>query len=369
MEEETKTVVVIDNGSSTIKAGFAGDDAPRKIFPSVIGYTKKHPINMALDEKSYYVGEEANLMRGRLEMHRPIKDSLIQNWDDMENVWSHTFFNVLKVCPDDVFAVITESPTNPVKYRERTLETLFELYNLEGIYLASKSLLSLYATGRTTGCVVDCGYGSSYTVPIYEGYTSPNTIQELEMGGRHLDDYLNKILFEKGYEFTTPLEMELLAKIKETLCEVKKDSRDESIEPKTYFLPDDSVVRLHYERHWIPEVIFDPSKIDINKPGLHKCCFKSIMKSITDIRPEMFGNIVLAGGNTLFPNFKERLENEIRLQAPLKTEVKIDDAKHRMFSSWIGGSIIGNMDTFQYLCITRKEYEEQGVRIVHNKTF
>ena len=362
MEEESKTVIVIDNGSHTIKAGFAGDDAPRKIFPSVVGYTKKHPINLALDEKSYYVGLEAKERRGRLEMKKPIHDSLIHNWEDIENLWSYTIFNVLKICPDEVFAVFTESPTNPAKYRERTLETLFELFNFEGVYLASKSLLSLYSTGRTSGCVIDSGYGSSYTVPIYEGYASPNTIQELELGGRHLDDYLNKILFEKGYEFTTPLEMELLSEIKQKLCIIQKEKKDNTIESKTYCLPDDTVVRLHEERHRVPEAIF-------NKLGLPNCCFKSVMKCMTDIRSEMYNNIVLAGGNTMFENFKARMEPELRQLFPIKTNLVVIDKSERMYSSWIGGSIIGNMDTFQHLSISRKEFEEQGVRIVHNKTF
>ena len=245
MEEETRTVVVIDNGSNSIKAGFAGDDAPRKIFSSYVGYTKKSPINLAMDEKAYYVGDEAKERRGRLEMRKPIWDSIAKNWEDVENLWTYTLFNVLKVCADEVYAVITESPMNPLKYREKSIEILFELFNLEGVYLASKSLLSLYSTGRTTGCVVDSGYGASFAVPIYEGYASPHTIQKLDLGGRHLDDYLNKILFEKGYEFTTPLEMELISEIKEKLC-VLSDKRHKPKESdfKIHPLPDDSVVRL-----------------------------------------------------------------------------------------------------------------------------
>jgi actin len=375
MEEEIKTVVVIDNGSNTIKAGFAGDDAPRKIFPSLIGYTKKSPINLAMDEKSYYVGDEAKERRGRLEMKTPFYDSLVSDWTDVENTWSYTFFNALKVCPEEVYAVITESPMNPKKYRERTMETLFELFNLEGVYLASKSLLSLYSTGKTTGCVIDSGKGVTYSVPIYEGYASPHTIINLNLGGRHLDNQLNKILFEKGYEFTTPLELELLSEIKEKLCSIStvknnmtKETKFES-EFKTYNLPDDSVVRLGIEKQTIPEILFNPKLLGINEPGLHECCFKSIMKTNTEIRPEMFSNIVLAGGNTLFDGMRKRLREEIIDVAPTKTKVEVSDNPERLYSSWIGGSIIGNMDTFQYLCITRKEYDESGGKIVNDKIF
>ena len=375
MEEEIKTVVVIDNGSNTIKAGFAGDDAPRKIFPSMIGYTKKSPINLAMDEKSYYVGDEAKERRGRLEMKNPFYDSLVNDWTDVENTWSYTFFSALKVCPEEVYAVITESPMNPRKYRERTMETLFELFNLEGVYLASKSLLSLYSTGSTTGCVIDSGKGVTYSVPIYEGYASPHTMISLNLGGRHLDNKLNKILFDKGYEFTTPLELELLSEIKEKLCSVSTSKNSQSketkfeTEPKTYNLPDDSVVRLGDEKQKIPEALFNPKDIGINEPGIHECCFKSIMKTNTEIRPEMFSNIVLAGGNTMFEGLRKRLHDEITEVAPTKTKVKVVSNPERLYSSWIGGSIIGHTDNFQYLCITRKEYEESGSKIVNDKIF
>jgi actin-related protein len=255
MEEESKNVVVIDVGSKTTKCGFAGDDAPRKIFPTYVGYTKKSPINLAMDEKAFYVGEVAKERRGRLDIHNPVVDSLIENWEDIENLWSYCFFDILKECPDETNLVLTESPLNPPKYREKTVQILFELFNLEGVYLASKCLLSLYSTGRITGCVVESGHGVSYSVPIYEGYTSPHNITKLNIGGRHLDNHLNRILFEKGYEFTTPLEWELISEIKEKLCYVhyvdlnSKETKEVENEAKMYYLPDDSVVRLTQERH------------------------------------------------------------------------------------------------------------------------
>ena len=371
MEEETKTVVVIDNGTDNIKAGFAGDDAPRKIFPSYVGYTKRSPINLAMDEKNFYVGDEAKEKRGRLDMHKPFLDSIAKNWEDVENLWTYTIYDTLKVCPDECFSVITESPLNPAKYREKSIEILFELFNFEGVYLASKSLLSLYATGRTSGCVVDSGYGASFAVPIYEGYASPQTIQHLDLGGRHLDDYLNKILFEKGYEFTTPLELELISEIKEKLCVLRADNKykPREVDFKVHPLPDDSVVRLSTERYDIPEAIFDPKKIGLEQDGLHEIVFKSILKTNSDIRKEMFSNIILAGGNTLFENFQTRMKNEILELAPVKTPIDVVATKERQYSSWIGGRVIGNMETFQFLCISRKEYEENGAKIVNDKTF
>ena len=168
------------------------------------------------------------------------------------------------------------------------------------------------------------------------------------MGGRHLDSFLNKILFEKGYEFTTPLELELISEIKEKLCLLRPDSKFKPREGdfKNHPLPDDSIVRLSTERYSIPEAIFDPKRIGLEQDGLHEIVFKSILKSN-----------------------QGRMKNELLELAPVKTPINVIANKERQYSSWIGGSVIGNMDTFQFLCISRKDYEETGAKIVHYKTF
>ncbi|MCQ2817699.1 MAG: hypothetical protein MJ252_10580 [archaeon] len=195
-------------------------------------------------------------------------------------------------------------------------------------------------------------------------------MQKLDLGGRHLDNYLNKILFEKGYEFTTPLEKELITEIKEKLCQVRYEglaiNKDDY---KIHPLPDDSVVKLGTERFDIPEVIFDPNKIGIEQPGLHEVVFKSILKTSSDIRKDMFTNIVLAGGNTLFEGFPTRLKKEIAELAPVKANVTVHEHKERLYAAWIGGSIIGNMEGIQQLSVSKEEFKEKGVSVVHNKTF
>ena len=128
--------------------------------------------------------------------------------------------------------------------------------------------------------------------------------------------------------------------------------------------------KLPYALYSVKRVDGTQEKLNIDQPGLHHCVFKSIMKTNTEVRSEMFSNIVLAGGNTLFEKFNQRLTNEIHLLAPpTKTDIKVFDNKERIYSSWIGGSIIGHMETFQHLCISRKDFEENGSKIVHDKTF
>lgn len=371
MDETTKIIGVIDNGSYTIKSGFAGDDAPKKIFPSVVGYAQRSAINEAMDARNYYCGEAAKERRGRLKLVQPIKDSIVSNWEDIEDLWSYTFYEELKISPEESYTVISDSPLNPNKYREKTIEILFDLFNFEGVNLINKDILALYASGRATGCVIDSGYGVTYSVPIFEGYVSPNSVQSLNIGGRHLDEYLNKILLTKGYEFTTSLELEIVSQIKEELCIMKEDARfkPNDNEFKIYQLPDDSLVRLSSERYNITEILFNPKLFDINEDGIHEIMYKSILRCCDDIQPEMLRNIILTGGNTLFENFKERLLGEIIELRRDKNGIQIIAPKERLYATWIGGSIIGSLETFEDMSITRKEYEEYGCRIIHDKTF
>ncbi|KAL0236431.1 hypothetical protein GEMRC1_003013 [Eukaryota sp. GEM-RC1] len=369
--DESTAPIVIDNGSHLLKTGFAGDDAPRIVFPSIVGHSKQQ----GMFSRDFYVGDEAQSKRHALSIKYPIQNGIITSWEDMEKIWHHTFYNELRSEPSEKLVHLTEPPLNSKSNREKMTQIMFETFNVKGIYITSSAVLSLYASGLMTGIVCDSGYDCSCITPIDEGYCLNHACQQFDIAGGDLTNYMNKLLSIRGLVFPSS-DVECVQVMKEKECyvaldfdhELTKAERSSALD-RHYTLPDGQDITIGSERFRTPEALFKPTLIGLESPGIHEHINKSIMKCDVGLHRELYQNIVLSGGSTMFDGIDKRMEKEIINQAPPGTQIKVVAPPERKHSVWIGGSIISSLTTFESMWVTREDYEECGFSIVDRQCF
>ena len=370
-----KPAVVIDNGTGMIKAGIAGNEAPNVYFPTVVGIPKFKQIEGG-DEKDFFIGQDAITKRGVLTLEYPLKNGIVTRWDYMEKIWKHCYFDELKTDPEKHPVLLTEAALNPKTNREKMIQIFFEEFKVPAFYVFTQAVLALYASGRTTGLVCDSGDGVTHIVVVYDGYSIKHAVKRLNFAGRDLTDYMQKYLAEDGYSFQSTAEKEIAKSIKEKLCYVALDFEEEMKafaenpdKKKEHILPDGQKIMVGDVIIRTPECLFKPQMLGLDIPGIHQTIHESIQKSDVDLRRDLYQNITLSGGTTMYEFLQERLNKEITALVPEGVKVKIIAPVERKFSIWIGGSVLSTLATFQSSWITTEEFNETGPSIVHRKCY
>ena len=391
MTEPTKAIV-IDNGSGMMKAGFGGEDKPQCVFPCMLGRPKpgSESVVPGGEKKQVYLGDEAQKLRGILQMEYPIEHGIVKNWDDMTLIWEHTITNGLRVAADEHSLMVTEAPLNPKANREQMISVAFDAFRVKSFYVGIQAVLAMFSAGRTTGIVVDSGDGVTHTVPIYETYSVPHAVKKIMLAGRDITDELEKLMTECGWVSESTAQTQIVREIKEKLCYVSMNfaedmaAKDEAFKaPKDeakikawkekycaeYVLPDGNTLALGTERFRAPEIMFNPSLHGKSIPGVQKLVLGSITECDVDTRKALWENVILSGGSTMYNNYPERLEKELKALAPPTIIPRVIAAPDRKYAVFMGAAQLASLSSFQNNWITKEEYEETGPGIIHKKCF
>jgi len=367
--------VVIDNGTGIMKAGFAGEESVKCCFPSYVGRPKHKKVMAGAADGDTFIGSRAEELRGILTLKYPMAHGIVDDWNDMELIWRHVY-SEMKIIAEEHPVLLTEAAMNPRKNREKAAEIFFETFGAPALFVSAQAILALYASGRTTGVVLDSGDGVTHVVPVYEGFALPHAVMRNDIAGRDVTEHLMLQLRRTGHIFHTSAEREVVRQIKEQECYVAFNrQKEEQVEhektsaQQPFKLPDGTQIALGAERFRAPEILFDPRIVGLEYPGVHELLATSIGRCDLDLRMTLYSQIVLSGGSTMFQGFGDRLLNEVRKLAPKDIKIRISAPPESKFSTWIGGSILASLGTFKKMWVSKEEYEEDGNAILHRKTF
>ena len=462
-------------GTHTVKAGYAGEDTPKAVFPAAVGWIPKDRLGTSDDvemkeakttarsksrgkkaekekeeeaeeeeekkkgekpktpginddpskTRHYYV-DDVSFRRDHCDLTSPLDetDGETKDWDAVEAIWEHTLRKRLVVQSDEHPILLGEPVHVSRETREKMVELLFEKHNPPAVFLAKNPVLTAFASGRATALVVDLGAGGTTVTAVHDGYALRKAVTRSPLGGDALTKvvlkYLEKtkkVQVRPRYEFTrtrsndgesfdvrdvkglgstTPAyrlykQMEIAADVKETTCRVSdkafNDADFKNVPSVAYELPDGTVIELGAERFKIPELLFNPDLVeslglpsaetpDWRMPdgsplkGLAEIIMDTINACDVDARKDLFGGVVVAGGGSLFAGLRERLESELHDRAPTNVRVKVTasvNTVERKFSTWIGGSILASLGSFQQMWLSKAEYEEHGAGLIHKR--
>nr|CAG8526626.1 894_t:CDS:2 [Entrophospora candida] len=396
--------VIMDNGTGYTKLGFAGNNVPSFVFPTVIATRDSAGSNTSgtalpsqsshlsgniaskrgVEDLDFYIGNEALANSKTYGLHYPIRHGQIENWDHMERFWEQ-------------------------KNREQTAEIMFESFNIEGLYIAVQAVLALASSWKSnkntdfvlTGTVIDSGDGVTHVIPVAESYVIGSSIKHIPIAGRDITYFVQQLLRDRNETSIPPEDsLKVAERIKEQFSYVCQDMVKEfkkyDQEGEKYFQKFQGVhsvtgqpyeVDVGYERFLGPEIFFNPeiASSDFLTP-LPEVVDNVIQSCPIDTRRGLYKNIVLSGGSTMFKDFGRRLQRDVKRTADARLkrseelsggllkstpiDVNVISHKKQRYAVWFGGSLLGSTPEFYSYCHTKLEYEEYGPSICrHNRVF
>eukprot|EP00656_Telonema_subtile_P000534 TRINITY_DN10245_c0_g1_i1.p1 TRINITY_DN10245_c0_g1~~TRINITY_DN10245_c0_g1_i1.p1 ORF type:complete len:408 (-),score=125.39 TRINITY_DN10245_c0_g1_i1:86-1309(-) len=364
--------------------------------------------------KNWFVDMPVYEYRDHMEIKPTLVNGEVVDWEAAEQMYGHALHTRLQASTSQHPLLMVEQSFAASEQRSKMCEMMFEKFEAPAFFLSKDAVLSAFAAGRASGLVVDVGSGLSRVSPVHDGYILKKGITKNNLAGEAITKWMHRSIQGKGtvvrphYSITKEAKPEgvtvlprtlahetesfkswmvndVVRDIKESLCHVSEvrfvEDNYEGTPPKVYELPDGSTVELAVDRFKIPEALLNPAFGDDEvlaaahsqeagkAIGLVQMLNESVGKCDPDLRRDLFNNIILTGGGSLFDGLEVRVHNELSETLPSQ-KIKVVATgvnAERRFSAWIGGSILASLGTFHQLWISKAEYDEEGAHLVEKR--
>lgn len=390
----TKKHLILDNGSYSIKAGFAGDSAPC-VVQNLLAKAKDGVVYIGNDYMNH-----TNLYSG-INFRRPHDQGHLTSWETEKPIWDYTFDQISPSCqldPLDTHLMLTEMPFQLPRLSMNTDLIVFEEYGFSEYYRCASLLLVPWVLDTPApdfSLIIDCGYNSIHVVPVLYQRVYWRGIRKLPIGGRHLNGLLKETISYRHYDVSD--EPILINTVREQTMFVASDFeqalKDKIAAKCEFILPDfkttftgyvhDGVskppadaqsIQLYDERFTIPESFFKPEiMLDNNAYSKNPIVQRANYKNLTDlvvesimacpdvVRPVLLESISVIGGTAKLENLKERLLAELKRELPMNWNVKMIEQSHDLSEvAWYGGAKLSQKKILKELTITKQEFFEHG---------
>jgi len=416
------SAVVIDLGTHSVKAGYAGQDTPQHVFPSAVGECAKGgDADMTAEGENasarHFEVDNMGIRRDGMEVTSPYgENGMLEDWEAVEAIWEHALKKRLALQTDEHPVLLSEPVHNSDAVRAKMVELMFEKHAPPALFLAKSPVLSSFAVGKASSLVIDMGGKHTTVSAIHDGFALQKSVVRSPLGGEALTDVVLKYLEKKKvdvrprYAFTKKQKgdgdfdvkavnhpkttasyalfkrREIIEDLKATVCTLDdhtfNSDEHKNVAGVTYELPDGNTIEVGVERFQIPELFFQPEilrelNVDIPELGelkslksIQELVLECINNADVDVRKDLWGSLVLCGGSSMFANMRERLEAALFDHAPQNVKTKVVasmNSVERRFATWIGGSILASLGSFQQLWMSKQEYEEHGANLIQRK--
>ena len=374
MSQNLNKQIIIDLGSSEIKAGFLGNPPDIKRLPNIIG-ENLCKINPSIINKPHYISSECEQYYSDLSIRNPIQRGNFLNEDDIPLIFEYIFsqlgLNLEQIKEHPL--LITEPLNNKYSNSENISQILFEKMNIPALIFAKQPLLSLISTGYSTGIVLESGSDITQSCVSYEGYLIENSCLRFDYGGKDVSNTLNILLKQRNSDINYINffdDIKVLNDIKEKQCYIKtlKDDNEDFVSIHSeYILPDGSKLNLQDEKILAPEILFNNKLIFQEYFPFHEMVINSIDKCDVNIKGKLYKTIVMSGGNTKFKGIEEKMKTNLSYLIPRGVDIKLRIQENQELNCWNGGNIVASLSTFNKMLVYKKEWEECGKNIIHVK--